>query len=184
MTERNVRRNNDHELEFVDGPELDSYLESIVASVGWVVVYFNSLEDHVADFVRELVLRDPYQDERLEVFLCEMGYSAKCRALVQLYGQLVEAGSVKISHADTRAVETMLKECASRRNEYAHADWIGVRRDSYVRVKAVSSKTGVTHRYRRFDMSRLEADVQYINNARFSLCEFHDKVQDQLWGRE
>src|SRR4051812_31855198 len=90
MLDRTLPRNSGHELEFVDGPELDEYLDSIVASIGWVVVYFNSLEDHVADFIRELVLRDTYQDARIDVFLCGLGYSAKARGLIDLYGQLIE----------------------------------------------------------------------------------------------
>lgn len=131
MSERTVRHGEDHELEFVDGPELDEYLDSIVSSIGWVVVYFNSLEDHISDFIREVVLRDPYQDERLEPFLCEMGFSAKSRALIQLYGQMISAQQIKCTHDDLGAVESMLNECASRRNEYAHGDWIGVRKERF-----------------------------------------------------
>jgi hypothetical protein len=183
MSERTVRHNEDHDLEFVDGPELDDYLDSIVSSIGWIVVYFNSLEDHVADFIREVVLRDPYQDERLEPFLCEMRFAAKSRALIQLYGQIISVQSGKYTHEDLKAVEAMLNECASRRNEYAHGDWIGVRRERYVRVKSHSKPTGVVHRYRKFDVARLEDDVNFINDARFRLNEFHENLQDQLHGR-
>lgn len=183
MSDRSVLRNEDDDPEFVSGPELEEYLDSIVSSIGWVVVYFNSLEDHVSDFIREVVLRDPYQDVRLEPFLCEMGFSAKSRALIHLYGQMIEARSVKYTHDDLTAVETMLGECARRRNEYAHADWIGARQEGYVRVKSQSKKTGVVDRYRKFDLSRLEDDVNFINDARFRLNEFHDTLQDQLWGR-
>jgi hypothetical protein len=183
MSERTVRRDEDHELGFVSGPELDRYLDSIVSSIGWIVVYFNSLEDHVSDFIREVVLRDPFQDERLEPFLCEMGFSAKCRALTHLYGQMLGIRQVKYTHDDLKALESTLMECASRRNEYAHADWIGVREKNFVRVKSQSRKTGVVHRYRKFDIARLNEDIEFINGARFRLNEFHDNLQDQFWGR-
>lgn len=183
MSERTVGHNEDHELEFVDGPELDDYLKSVVSSIGWIVVYFNSLEDHVADFIREVVLRDPYQDERLEPFLCEMMFAAKSRALIQLYGQIISTQPGRYTHEDVKRIETMFNECATRRNEYAHGDWIGVRTERFVRVKSLSKTTGVVHRYRKFDVVRLEDDVNFINDARFRLNEFHENLQDQLWGR-
>lgn len=183
MSERTFARNADDELEYVSGEELDAYLEEIVPSIGWITVYFNSLEDHISDFIRQAILRDPFQDERLDVFLSEMMFSGKCRALMHLYGQMIETKSVQYTHKDLDALETMLFDCSSRRNEYAHGDWIGVRKENYVRVKSQSKKTGVFHRYKKFDMTRLNEDVEYINNARFTLDEFNDKIYEQLLGQ-
>jgi len=173
----------DDELEYVSDEELDAYLESIVPYVGWIIVHFNSLEDHVSDFIRQAVLRDPLQDTRLDVFLSEMMFKGKCNALMQLYGQMIEAKSVKYTHEDLNRLEALLFECSKRRNEYAHADWIGMKQERNVLVKTQSKKTGVFHRYKKFDISRLEEDVEYLREARFTLSDFNDAIFEQLWGR-
>jgi hypothetical protein len=186
MTERVFRRyESDDELEYLESEEeFEEYLDAIAPYIGWVVIYFNSLEEHLADFIREAVLRDPIQDERLDVFLSEMQFAAKCRALIHLYGQMIESCAVKYTQQDLTELEKMLLECAKRRNEYAHADWIDLRKDSYVRVKSQSKKLGVFHRYRKFEIPLMEVDVEFINNARHVLCEFHDKITAQVMDRE
>ena len=79
--------------------ELSDYLSKIAEDIGWIVIYFNSLKYVIAQFLREMVLRDPYQDERLDVFLAEMGYQAKARALIHWYGKVVTYGSSRLSRA-------------------------------------------------------------------------------------
>ena len=98
-------------------------------------------------------------------------------------GRAGQGRAVQCTHADLDALEKMLFECASRRNEYARADWIGVRAEGYVRVKAQSKKTGVFHRYKKFDLVRIKEDAEYISAARFKLVEFNDSFHEQLWGR-
>lgn len=104
--------------------ELLDYLDELAPQIGWIVIYFNTLEDTVSHCIREALLRDPYQDERIDVFLSEMMFSARCRSLIHLYGQLIESGSVMITHNDLAKLEETLLDCSKRRNEYAHADWI------------------------------------------------------------
>ena len=175
-------REAEDEFEFVEtDEELELYLEEMAPQIGWVVIYFNSLEDHIGDFVRRLILRDPYQDERLEVFLTEMMYAAKSRALVNLYGQVL-AGTEKLK--ELVEIESLLTECAVRRNEYAHADWIGVRKLGYLRVKSQSKRTGLIHRYKRVDLAQLQDDVAFIRAARHTLVSFDDAVQAIIWNRD
>jgi hypothetical protein len=183
MTERSFsKREAEDELEWMaSDDELDEYLSHIAPFVGWITIYFNSLEDHIADFIRMAVLRDPFQDERLDVFLSGMMFSGKARALIDLYGHMISSGGVEKTDEDLKAIETMLEKCAKRRNEYAHADWIGVRKGNFVRVKSTSRRTGVLYRYRMFEDSKLEADVAFICDARHTLNEFNDAIQEQLW---
>lgn len=164
--------------------ELLSYLEDLAPQIGWVVIYFNSLEDGVAQCIREAMLHDPDQDERMDVFLSEMMFAAKCRSLMHLYGQMIESANVKFTHADLNVLEERLVECAKRRNEYAHADWIGLKKGAYVRVKTQSKKRGITQRYRRFEPEQVEADIAFIDLTRHALDEFNERITDQLWGRE
>lgn len=183
MTERTFsRREADDELEFASDEELDDYLSTIASCVGWVVIYFNSLEDHVADFIRMAILRDPFEDERLDVFLSGMMFAGKVQALVDLYGQLMSYQAGGPTDAELKEIEKLLKECAKRRNDYAHADWFGVRKGGFVRVKSKSGRTGVLHRYRLFEQSRLEEDVAFIQQARHTLSDFNDTLHGHLTG--
>ncbi|PTT84667.1 hypothetical protein DBR42_14885 [Pelomonas sp. HMWF004] len=137
-----------------------------------------------ADFIRECILRDPDQDERLDVFLADMLFAAKCTALMHLYGQVVETTPPgKVTHDNVNALERTLVECAKLRNEYAHADWIGLRQESFVRVKSLSKKRGLFHKYRKFDLARMEADVDFIRQSRDELQAFHERIMDQAYGR-
>lgn len=64
-----TRKANDT-LETVDSEEdLSAYLEKIAPFVGWIIIYFNSLEDTIVDCLREALLRDRTQNERLDIFL-------------------------------------------------------------------------------------------------------------------
>ncbi len=181
MTEHYFSRQEaDDELEFASDEELDAYLSTIAPYVGWVVIYFNSLEDHIADFIRIAVLRDPFQDERLDVFLSGMMFAGKVQALVDLYGQLISYQPGGPTDTELKELEKLLKECAKRRNDYAHADWFGVRKGGFVRVKSKSGRTGVVHRYRLFEQSKLDDDVAFIQQARHILSDFNDTLHSHL----
>ncbi|MCY1546916.1 hypothetical protein D9M68_829410 [compost metagenome] len=164
--------------------ELSEYLDELAPYVGWIIILFNSLEDAVSQCIREAILRDPYQDERMDVFLSEMMFAGKCRSLMHLYGQLIQSGGIKLKQEELVLLEKKLIECSKRRNEYAHADWIGMKEGRYVHVKSQSKREGVTHRYRKFDLSRIQNDVDFIDQARDELDEFNERIHDQLWGPE
>ena len=182
MTERSLsRREADDELEWIaSDEELDEYLSMIAPYVGWIIVYFNSLEDHIADFIRLAILRDPFQDERLDVFLAGMMFAGKAQALIDLYGQLMSYQSGGKTDAELKELGSLLEECAKRRNEYAHADWVGVRKGGFVRVKSKSGRAGVVHRYRHFEQSKLDEDVAFIQQARHTLNDFNDAIHEHL----
>ena len=168
------------EMDAVDDSGLSDYLSDLAPEIGWIIIYFNSLEDEVAGCIREAILRDAVQDERMDVFLAGMLFSAKARALLDLYGQVIEYGGLEITHEDLRKVDVLLTECATRRNEYAHADWIGMKLDGYVRVKQQSKRTGISYRYKRYDLARVQGDVEFISKARDELYEFNERLWDQL----
>lgn len=167
-------------LDTVDESGLSDYLSDLAPEIGWIIIYFNSLEDEVSGFIREAILRDATQDERMDVFLAGMLFSAKARALLDLYGQMIEYGGLAVTHEDLRKVDTLLTECATRRNEYAHADWIGMKLGGYVRVKLQSKRTGISHRYKRYDLTRVQGDVDFISEARDELYEFNERLWNQL----
>jgi hypothetical protein len=174
----------DRHPETVDSEEeLGNYLSGIAKEIGWIVIYFNSLEDLIAGFSREMMLRDPSQDERLDVFLAEMGYIAKARALVHLYGQAVAHGAARPPASELVELEKDLNLAATIRNGYAHADWIGLRADAYIKVKTRSSRNGILHRYKRIDVETAKADVSYIVSLRDRLEAVHELVLDTIFER-
>lgn len=171
------------ELATVDESELTDYLADLAPEIGWIIIYFNSLEDEVSCFIREAILRDAVQDERMDVFLAGMLFSAKARALLDLYGQMIEVGGLAVAVEDLRTIDMLLTECSTRRNEYAHADWIGMKLGGYVRVKSQSKRNGISHRYKRYDLARIQSDVSFISEARDTLYEFNERIWDQLRAR-
>ncbi|MGI4718733.1 MAG: RuvA C-terminal domain-containing protein [Janthinobacterium lividum] len=174
----------DNHPEAIDSEkELDDYLSGIAEEIGWIVICFNSLEDSIGGFLREMMLRDPYQDERLDVFLAEMGYMAKARALVHLYGQAVAYGAARLPEGEVVELEKDLNLAATIRNGYAHADWFGLRADAYIKVKTRSSRSGIIHRYKRIDLGTAKADVRYIVSVRDRLDAVHELVLDTLYDR-
>lgn len=185
MSEQRLSQSEAEEkFEDIDSDEEQlSYLEELAPQIGWVVIYFNSLEDLVSQFIREAMLHDPYQDERMDIFLSEMLFAAKCRSLMHLYGHMIESAAVKVTQTDLNRLEEMLLECAKRRNEYAHADWLGIQKGGFVRVKAQSKKQGVIRRYKKFEATQVEDDLNFIDNARREIDEFNERITDQLWGR-
>lgn len=168
------------ELEQVERDELTRYLVELAPEIGWIIIHFNSLEDCVSGCIREAILRDAIQDERMDVFLAGMLFSAKARALLDLYGQMIEYGGTAVTLEDLRKVDVLLTECATRRNEYAHADWVGMKLGGYVRVKSQSKRNGISHRYKRYDLARVQGDVDFISAASDILYEFNERVWDQL----
>lgn len=163
--------------------KMSNYLSKIASRIGWIVIHFNSLEDVIAQSLREMMLRDPYQDERLDVFLSEMGYQAKARALIHLYGQTISHGRLRLPLDETTILETALTRAATIRNGYAHADWIGVRTGAYIKVKTKSSKSGVVHRYKKIDVNVALRDLHFIVSLRDRVEAVHELIQDQIYDR-
>jgi hypothetical protein len=163
--------------------QLSNYLTKIAKHIGWIVIYFNSLEDVLAQSLREMMLTDPYQDERLDVFLAEMGYRAKANALIHLYGQAIAHGVPRLAADELKILETALSRAAAIRNGYAHADWIGVRTGAYIKVKTNSSKNGIVHRYKKIDVNTANLDLDFIVSLRDRLEAVHELIQDQIYDR-
>jgi hypothetical protein len=111
------KREAEDELEWIaSGEELEAYLEHIAPYIGWITIYFNSLEDHISDFIRMAVLRDPFQDERLDVFLSGMMFAGKAQALIDLYGQMIASAAVQKTDKELKELQKLLQECAQRRS--------------------------------------------------------------------
>ncbi len=169
--------------EIKDSDELFYRLEEITRYIGGVIIEFNALESTIEYLIAEQMMRSGEQDDRIYVFLSEMMYQGKARALINLYGQIIEFCDVKTAHDDLKTVEVRLDEAARIRNEYAHAHWQEISSSGYVRVKTRPNKKGVFQKYRLFDLEQLEKDMYFIMETPSLLGEFDEKIMDELYGR-
>ena len=169
--------------EIEDSDELFDKLEEITQYIGSVIVEFNALESSVEYLIAEQMMRSGDQDDRIYVFLSEMMYQGKAKALINLYGQIIEFCDVSTNHEDLKVIEKRLEEAAIVRNEYAHAHWQDMSSSGYVRVKTRPNKKGVFQKYRLFDIEQLEKDMYFIMETPSILSEFDENLMDQLYGR-
>jgi hypothetical protein len=169
--------------EIEDSDELFDKLEEITRYIGSVIIEFNALESTIEYLIAEQMMRSGDQDDRIYVFLSEMMYQGKAKALINLYGQIIEFCDVKITHEDLKVIEKRLEEAARIRNEYAHAHWQEISSSGYVRVKTRPNKKGVSQKYRLFDLEQLEKDMYYVMETPSILGEFDENIMDQLHGR-
>jgi len=165
-----------------DENDLEDILNEMSSYIGWIIIHFNSLENSIAYCVADMITHDPYQDERVDVFLSEMQYSGKSRALINLYGQVIESLALTTSKANLTELEKTFVECGKRRNEYAHADWVGMKKENYVCVKTNAKKNGIIRRYRKYNIDKIKEDIEYICDAEESLELFHETLNDEING--
>ena len=169
--------------EFEDSDELEDRLDDISYYIGRIIIEFNSLESTIEYLISEQLTHAGDQDDRTYVFLAEMMYKGKARALVNLYGQIIEYGDVKINQKDLTVIEKRLDEAARIRNEYAHAHWQELNPKGYVRVKTQASKKGIFQKYRLFDIEQMKKDLYFIMETPSLIGVFDENIMDQLYGR-
>lgn len=166
--------------EIEDGDELFHKLVEITHYIGSVIIEFNALESIIEYLIAEQMMRSGDQDDRIYVFLSEMMYQGKSKALINLYGQIIEHCDVKITHDDLTKIEKRLQEAARIRNEYAHAHWQDISSNGFVRVKTRPNKKGVFQKYRLFDIGQLEKDMFFIMETPSILGKFDENLMYQL----
>ena len=159
--------------------EMDARYESVAKSIGYVVVHFNALDDLVSMVVSDLTFpRLGTQDERSAVFLTEMTFSQRVATLMKLYGLRAKFEEVENYSDRLKSIGQRLRESAKRRNQYAHADWLGSESMTFVmiRTKVSRQKDRVYHQYRSFSADEMKDDLAYIRQTVAELDDFHYDV--------
>ena len=183
MSEIKIHRNDGRpDVDFLDYDDLEAVLEEIEPYVGRVIIEFNSLDDSLEYCIHELVCNS-LSDDRIYVFLAEMMFSAKAKALVNLYGQMIEYCVVDYPKEELNKLQNRLEEAARIRNEYAHANWGDIGKKRYVCVKTQASKKGIHKKYRLFDIAQMEKDIDYIVETQSYFEEFDEKFNSALSSR-
>ena len=175
------RRELDEDVEYLENEEeLEKTLEEISKYIGRIVIEFNSLEDSISYCIKEIMSTSETGDDLIYVFLAEMGYSQKANTLINLYGQFIELFKKESLSSELNELEQKLKESATRRNYYAHANWAEISKSNYVLVKIKAKKKGVFHTYRRFDKEKMQEDLKFIESTHEALEIFEEKYNDFL----
>ena len=160
----------------------DKVLNEIAYYTGWIVILLNSLEETVSFCIKELLASSEAEDELIYIFLSEMHYSNKVNLLIKIYGQhLSRIERLDVIKEDYQKLENVLKEAGNRRNRYAHADWIGISKERYVKVKTKAKKDGVFHTFRKFDEEDMKCDLEFIEAAVDLLEEFDEKFREIVY---
>jgi len=174
-------RDYDESVEYIDNEQqLEIILESVSKYIGRIIIEFNSLEDSIRYCIKEIMSTSEAGDELVYVFLSEMGYSSLLTTLVNLYGQIIHYTDNRALSSELDQLEKTLRECATRRNQYAHANWAEISKQQLVRIKVKAKKTGVFHSYKQFDESKMLEDLDYIEAAHFSLDKFDEMFNERL----
>ena len=189
MSEFKIHRQGDHPEvdildDFEDEEELESRLDDIAYFIGRIIIEFNSLESTLEYLIAEQLTHAGNQDDRTYVFLAEMMFQGKAKALINLYGQIIEYGTIKINHEDLSIIQKRLDEASRIRNEYAHANWQELNPKGYVCVKTQASKKGIFQKYRLFDIDQMKKDLYYVMESPSIIGDFDEKIMAQLYDRE
>ena len=159
--------------------EMDARYESVAKNIGYVVIHFNALDDYVSMAVSDLTFaRLGTQDERSAVFLSEMTFSQRVATLMKLYGLRAQFEELENYSERLNSIGQRLTESARRRNQYAHADWLGTESMTWVKIRTKLSRQRdrVFHQYRSFSADEMDADLAYIKQTVTELDEFHCDV--------
>ena len=178
MSEIQKHRWEDHpDIDYLENVEdLEAIIEEIEPYVGRVIIEFNSLEYSLESCIAELVSRSGSDDDRIYVFLSEMMFRGKAKALINLYGQLIEDCSLDFPKERLADLEKRFEEAARIRNEYAHANWEDITKKRYVCVKTKASKKGIHQKYRLFDIPQMEKDIDSIIETQTFFSDFDENI--------
>ena len=186
MNEIKKHRGEDHPdldifTEFENDDDLEDRLDEISYFIGRIIIEFNSLESTVEYLIAEQLTHAGSQDDRAFVFLAEMMFQGKARALINLYGQIIEYASISVSKKDLTDMQARFEEATRIRNEYAHAHWQEVNTKGYVKVKTTASKSGIFQKYRLFDIEQMKKDLYYIMETPSILGNFDENIMEELY---
>ena len=169
--------------DFSNEEELEDKLDEIAYYIGKIIIEFNSLESGIEYLIAEQLTHAGNEDNRTYVFLAEMMFNGKSKAIINLYGQIIETCSVSITQADLEQIRKRLEESAKIRNKYAHGHWQEINTEGYVCVNTQANKRGIFQTYRLFDIEKMKKDIIYILETNLLLDDFDGKIMDQLYER-
>ncbi len=159
-----------------DEEEVEKYLETILPSIGYVVMYFNALENSLDKLICEII-HDDYDNLGL-IVLHKMNYSSK----VDLFKRLCENhhSQLNLSIESFKILISELKECGRLRNLVVHADWENTDNDNFTYVNLRISANDIEQEYLQFSERTLTSIILRILHTQERLFDYWDELNDKL----
>jgi hypothetical protein len=167
--------------EWMEGDEKDEFLNQLAFHIGWIVIEFNSLEDSINWYIKEMLSDCESKDETVYLFLSSMTIGQKVDLLIRLYGQWVFREYELIELREKlKTLEFRLKDAIQKRNKYVHGNWSEVYKGNVIKVKTEAKKDGVYHTFQKFDEEDMNEDFQLIESLHQEIDEFDDAFNNKM----
>ncbi len=169
--------------EWMEGDEKDEFLNQLAFHIGWIIIEFNSLENSINWYIKEMLSDCESRDETVFLFLSSMTISQKVDLLIRLYGQWIFRDYKLIElREQLKKFEFRLKDAIQKRNKYVHGNWSEVYKGNVVKVKTEAKKDGVYHTFQKFEEEDMNEDFQLIESLHNEIDEldyaFHNKMHN------
>ena len=158
----------------------DDNLEFITASaplIGFVVVYFNTLEEDLTSFICNLI--SDRADAKGLIFTYKMSYSAKVDLLNRYISIMTKYSDQEISHHEE--IFKKLNECGQLRNKVIHADWETSDLEGFTFVKIKINSNGILQEYVQFSVESLQEIIKLIISTTDLLYEYKEAYFTNLY---
>jgi len=172
----------DHGIDdWLEGDEKDEFLNQVAFHIGWIIIEFNSLEDSINWYIKEILSNNETQDGTVFLFLSNMTIGQKVDLLICLYGQWILRDYELVDLRDKlKSLESRLKDAIQKRNKYAHGNWSDVYKDNYIKVKTEAKKDGVYHTFMKFEEEHMKEDLELIESLHEEINELHEEWNHRM----
>jgi len=159
--------------------KVEEYLDQIIPSIGYVVMYFNSLEKSLDSIICEIFTdRTDYTGL---IVLHKLNYATKVDLFKRFSDGFHEMDEFLISGYDD--LIRNLKESGRLRNLVVHADWENTVDDGYTYVKLKITKGNLEQEYAQFTDESLSKILDLIVQTQEDLYVYWEKRNDRLYNR-
>lgn len=163
-----------HDIE--DEDKAYAILEKTVPLVGWVVMFFNSLEKSLDQHICEHI--SDRSDSLGLIVINGMHYNAKVEMFKRLCDDLHNAcGKVPPTYKDL--IEN-LKEAGRIRNSIVHADWLSTDEEGYTFMKMNITVNGMKQEYIQFSEESLNRFMRELTVYNHQLSDYSEQKGNLL----
>lgn len=167
-----------HDIDNED--EAQDYLDDILHLIGFIIMYFNGLEQHLDKVICE-TFTDRSDSTGLLV-LHRMGFSTKVELFKRFCDDLHSScPAIKIDLNKYDKLISNLAESGRLRNLVAHADWENTDEKGYTFVRLKISKSGMEQEYVQFTEDSLKEIITLILKTRMQLGEYWEDRNEKLY---
>ena len=156
--------------------ENDKFLDDTAPLIGYIVHFFNSLEQSLDHAICERV--SDRTDQPGAIIIHKLSYSAK----VDLFYRMIRSMELSFGK-DLPSFNSFiqdLRQCGTLRNAVVHADWNHVNEDGYTYVKLDFNKDGLKQHYWQFTEKSLMDILELIHKTNMAFDKYDEEKQDLL----